>query len=141
MQKWAIGEVVNKSGVPASTIRYYEQIELLPPARRENGRRRYDDSILQRLSTIRLAQQAGFTIAEIQMLLHHFPANTPPSARWQVMATQKLDELEDRLKTIQTMKAILEQTLDCRCETLEDCGTGVLDTSAEVDGRPVRFLP
>jgi MerR family redox-sensitive transcriptional activator SoxR len=126
MQKWAIGEIANRSGVPASTIRYYEQIELLPQAQRENGRRRYDNSILQKLGTIRLAQQAGFTIAEIQMLLHHFPANTQPSERWQVMAAQKLEELEERLKTIQTMKAILEQTLDCRCDTLEDCGVGRL---------------
>jgi MerR family redox-sensitive transcriptional activator SoxR len=131
MQKWAIGEVANRSGVPASTIRYYEQIELLPPADRVNGRRRYDNSILQRLGTIRLAQQAGFTIAEIQMLMHHFPANTPPSERWQLMATQKLDELEERLKTIEAMKEILEQTLDCRCETLEDCGAGIANNGGE----------
>ena len=132
MQKWAIGEVANRSGVPASTIRYYEQIELLPPADRVNGRRRYNNSILQRLGTIRLAQQAGFTIAEIQMLMHHFPANTPPSERWQVMATQKLEELEERLKTIQTMKTILEQTLDCRCDTLEDCGAGIAKSGAGI---------
>jgi MerR family redox-sensitive transcriptional activator SoxR len=132
MQKWAIGEVATRSGVPASTIRYYEQIELLPPAKRVNGRRRYNNSILQRLGTIRLAQQAGFTIAEIQMLMHHFPANTPPSERWQVMATQKLDELEERLKTIQTMKTILEQTLDCRCDTLEDCGAGIAKSGAGI---------
>jgi MerR family redox-sensitive transcriptional activator SoxR len=132
MQKWAIGEIANRSGVPASTIRYYEQIELLPQAQRENGRRRYDNSILQKLGTIRLAQQAGFTIAEIQMLLHHFPANTQPSERWQVMAAQKLEELEERLKTIQTMKAILEQTLDCRCDTLEDCGAGIANSGAGI---------
>jgi MerR family redox-sensitive transcriptional activator SoxR len=132
MQKWAIGEVATRSGVPASTIRYYEQIELLPPAKRVNGRRRYNNSILQRLGAIRLAQQAGFTIAEIQMLMHHFPANAPPSERWQVMATQKLEELEERLKTIQTMKTILEQTLDCRCDTLEDCGAGIAKSGAGI---------
>lgn len=122
MEKWAIGEVVELSGVPASTIRYYEQIELLPEAERENGRRRYDSSILQKLGTIRLAQQAGFTIDEIQTLLHEFPTNTPPSERWQLMATQKLAELEERLRTIQVMKAMLKRTLDCECGTMEDCG-------------------
>jgi DNA-binding transcriptional MerR regulator len=47
MEKWEIGDVVARSGFPASTIRYYEQIELLPPAERVNGRRRYDESILK----------------------------------------------------------------------------------------------
>lgn len=131
MQMRPIGEIEKQSGVPASTIRYYEEIELLPPADRVNGRRRYDDTILQKLTVIRLAQQAGFTIAEIQMLLHHFPANTPPSARWQVMAKQKLGELDERIQTIQTMKVILEQTLQCECDTLEDCGSGISDNEAE----------
>lgn len=127
MKKWEIGEVAGRSGVPASTIRYYEQIDLLPPASRVNGRRRYNNSVLQRLGTIRLAQEAGFTIAEIQTLLHHYPSATPPSERWQQMATQKLEELEERLQTIQEMKNILLQTLDCRCETMEECDEGIMN--------------
>lgn len=124
MQPWAIGEVVNRSGVPASTIRYYEQIGLLPPSGRINGRRYYDASILSRLRIIRLAQQAGYTIEEIQMLVHDFPADAPPSARWQALAQQKLGELDERLRNIQAMKALLEQTLLCQCATLEECATG-----------------
>lgn len=132
MQMWQIGDIVKRSGVPASTIRYYEEIELLPPAERVNGRRRYNDTILQKLNIIRLAQQAGFTIAEIQALLHNFPADAPPSARWQVMAAQKLAELEERRQTIRAMQAILEQTLNCECKTLDDCGSGIKN-EAEVN--------
>ena len=124
MEVWQIGDVVKQTGVPASTIRYYEEIELLPPAERINGRRRYDETILPKLNIIRLAQLAGFTIAEIQTLLHNFPADAPPSARWQVMAEQKISELNERIETIQAMKKILAQTLNCECATLEDCGTG-----------------
>ena len=127
MQNLSIGEIAQQSGVPTSTIRYYEEINLLPSAYRVNGRRRYDDDILSKLNVIRLAQQAGFTIAEIQMLLHDFPADAPPSARWQVMARQKLAELDERRQTIEKMKAMLEQTLDCHCATLEDCGAGIED--------------
>jgi MerR family redox-sensitive transcriptional activator SoxR len=133
MKMWRIGDITQKSGVPASTIRYYEEIELLPPAERVNGRRRYDDTILQRINLIRLAQKAGFTIAEIQTLLHHFPEDALPSVRWQVMAQQKLDELDERLKTIQSMKDILAQTLQCQCNTLEDCGTGIPDNLSTGD--------
>jgi MerR family transcriptional regulator, redox-sensitive transcriptional activator SoxR len=125
MPTWPIGEVVARSGVPASTIRYYEQIELRPPPARVNGRRRYAAAILQKLNVIRLAQQAGLTIAEIQTLLHDFPADAPPSARWQVLAEQKLVELEERLQTIQAMKVILSQTLQCHCATLDECGGGM----------------
>ena len=125
MEMQSIGEIVNQTGVPASTIRYYEEIELLPPAQRVNGRRQYDDTILQNLRIIRIGQKAGFTIAEIQALLHNFPADAPPSERWQVMAQQKLEELDERMKTIQEMKGILEQTLNCQWDTLEDCGASV----------------
>lgn len=125
MSDWAIGEIATRSGVPTSTIRYYEQIELLPPARRVNGRRRYDEAILQKLSVIRLAQQAGYSIVEIQMLVHDFPADAPPSVRWQALAQQKLDELDKRMRNLQAMKSLLEQTLLCQCVTLEACVSGI----------------
>src|SRR5262245_19292963 len=123
MQTRTIGQVAVESGVPASTIRYYEQIGLLPPPGRVNGQRRYEESISKKLSLIRLAQQAGFTIAEIQSLLYDFPADAPPSARWQRMAQQKLVELDTMMKNLQAMKGILEQTMQCQCATLEECAT------------------
>ena len=125
MKQWTIGDVAARAGVPASTIRYYEEIELLPRAQRLNGRRRYDRAILPRLNIIRLAQEAGFTLDEIHTLVHDFPEDTAPSARWQVMARQKLDELDERLRTIEAMKGILQQTLNCECATLEECATGI----------------
>ena len=123
MNMRTIGQVVAQSGVPASTIRYYEQIGLLPAPERFNGRRRYEEGIAQKLDVIRLAQQAGFTIAEIQSLLHDFPEDAPPSARWQPLARHKLEALEEQMRNLQSMKALLEQTLQCQCETLEDCAT------------------
>jgi MerR family redox-sensitive transcriptional activator SoxR len=123
MANWAIGEVAARSGVPASTIRYYEQIGLLPPAGRVNGRRRYDEGIWSKLGVIRLAQRAGLTIAEIQALLHGFPADAPPAARWQAVGPQKLAELDELMKHIQAMRALLEETLECQCATLEECGS------------------
>lgn len=121
MENLAIGEIARRAGVATSTIRYYERIGLLPPSRRVSGKRRYDPSILQKLSVIRLAQQAGFTIAEIQTLLHDFPVNTPPSQRWQALAGSKITELDAMIQRAQQMKTLLETTLQCQCATLEDC--------------------
>jgi DNA-binding transcriptional MerR regulator len=61
MKEWTIGQVAAQAGVAASTIRYYEEIGLLPAAQRVNGQRRYEEEILQRLGIIRLAQQADFS--------------------------------------------------------------------------------
>lgn len=123
MQLFSIGEIARQVGVATSTIRYYESIGLLPPAQRVSGKRRYDGAIVEKLGVIRLAQDAGLTIAEIQTLLHDFPTDTPPSERWQTLATKKIVELDTLLNRVQRMKALLEQTLQCHCATLEDCAT------------------
>lgn len=122
MKEWAIGDVAERAGVPASTIRYYEEIGLLPEAERVNGRRRYGEGIVAQLNLIRLAKEAGFTLDEIQTLVHEFPEGTPPSSRWAVMAEGKLAELEERVRRIEAMKTVLQRTLDCECVTLEECG-------------------
>lgn len=127
MKKWTIGQVAAQAGVPASTIRYYERIGLLPAPGRVSGQRRYEDGIAQRLGVIRLAQQAGFSIAEIQSLLHDFPDDASPSERWQRLAHQKLAELDEQMRVLQAMKRLLKQTLQCQCESLEQCATRELE--------------
>ncbi|HVO44092.1 MAG TPA: MerR family DNA-binding protein [Aggregatilineales bacterium] len=67
----------------------------------------------------------GFTISEIRLLLHEFPADTPPSVRWQSVAFQKLEEIEVLLRRVRTMKSLLEQVLLCKCPTLEECASGM----------------
>lgn len=121
MADFSIGEIANQVGIAPSAIRYYEEIGLLPPARRVSGKRRYDEGILQKLGIILMAKSAGLTIEEIQMLLHEFPEDTPPSARWEVLATKKITELNQRMAQIQQMKALLEKTLECECPTMDDC--------------------
>ncbi|HSH60988.1 MAG TPA: MerR family transcriptional regulator [Acidimicrobiales bacterium] len=62
-----IGELAERSVVPAKTIRYYEVLDILPPARRTvGGYRDYDDAAVDRLRFVRAAQAAGLTLAEIR---------------------------------------------------------------------------
>jgi DNA-binding transcriptional MerR regulator len=62
-----IGEVAERTGVPAKTLRYYEDIGLVPaPERTSSGYRDYDDGIVDRLSFIRSAQAVGLTLGEIR---------------------------------------------------------------------------
>ncbi|HEY4410376.1 MAG TPA: heavy metal-responsive transcriptional regulator [Acidimicrobiia bacterium] len=60
-----ISEVVRQSGVPAKTLRYYEELGLLRPARTPSGYREYDDRVFDRLTFIRSAQALGLSLAEI----------------------------------------------------------------------------
>ena len=120
-----IGEVARRAGVRPSTLRYYERVGLLPAPGRENGRRRYDggvlDEVLDRLAVVGVAQQAGFTIAEIRTLLDGFSEDTPPSERWRVLAGEKLSEVEALIGRAMGMKRLLERGLGCECLKLEDC--------------------
>ena len=117
-----ISEVANQIGLRASTIRYYEQIAILPPAHRVSGQRRYDVTALHRLAVIQRARQAGFTLAEIKQLFFGFHAATPPSVRWRKLKKRKIVELDAMLEHIQSMRRLLEQQGKCRCTALEECG-------------------
>lgn len=117
----AIGEVARRAGINASAIRYYEKSGLLENPERVNGRRRYGPEVLELLAVVRVAQQAGFTIAETRTLLHGFSAETPPSERWRQLAAEKLPELETLIERTLAMKSLLEQGLRCECLSLEDC--------------------
>lgn len=121
MTAFTIGEVARRSAVPGSTLRYYESIGLLPPAPRVNGRRRFDESTLQRLAIIQVARQAGFTLGEIRELFLGFPAGTAPAARWDALARRKLDELDEQLARIHAMRQVLREGLRCGCPTMEQC--------------------
>ena len=128
MKELMISEVASRARIRPSAIRYYESVGILPAPRRSNGRRRYDASVLQRLAVIQLAQEAGFTVAEIRRLFYDFEADTPASERWQALATQKLAEVEAMIVRAQGMKHLLEESLlKCRCLHLEECAQFLID--------------
>jgi MerR family redox-sensitive transcriptional activator SoxR len=121
MDELAIGEVAQRAGIRPSALRYYESIGLLPAPKRVGGQRCYTEGTIQMFKVVQIAQEAGFTVAEIQTLLHGFAPDTPPAARWQPLARQKLQELDALIARTQMMKKILETGLNCGCLRLEDC--------------------
>jgi MerR family transcriptional regulator, redox-sensitive transcriptional activator SoxR len=139
MQELTIGEVAKQAGIRASAIRYYESVEVLPAPRRINGHRRYDSSVLERLAVIQIAQQAGFTVAEIRTLFNGFTPETPASARWEALAQQKLVEVDALIRRAQAMKQVLEEgLLRCRCLTLDECARCIRDQGEGETLAPVK---
>lgn len=117
-----IGAVAKQAGMLTTTLRYYESIGLLPePSRKQNGHRRYDAAVFQRLEMIHTAQQAGFTLNEIRVLFDEILWGDAPAGRWNGLIQGKLQEINATLVHIQRMKNLLEDILQCDDETLAEC--------------------
>ncbi len=121
MKELSIGEVAKRAGIATSAMRYYERQGLIPRVARRNGRRVYDDAVVDRLALIRVAKRAGFSVGEIKRFLSGFARRTPPGERWRKLADRKLAELNQRVAETERMKEILEVLTRCECPTLEDC--------------------
>lgn len=116
-----IGQLAAKAEINASTLRYYESVGLLPAPERQNGQRRYDERLLDRINFIKIAQQTGFSIQEIIVLLEGFETGDTLSERWEQMAKLKRSQLEERKKQLNSMIQILDSGLSCKCITWSAC--------------------
>lgn len=123
----SIGEVAERAGLRTSAIRFYERRGLLPAPERASGRRRYERGVLDLLSIIRVAKDAGFSLRETEELLGGFDtstaatAATAPSERWRRLAQSKLSELDDLAARIEGMRSVLRRGLACECLRVQDC--------------------
>lgn len=109
-----IGEAAKRSGISAKMIRYYEEIGLIPPAHRSYaGYRMYSQSDVHRLHFIRRARDLGFSVAEIEQLLSLWNDRSRQSADVKRLALAHIDELEDRIKSLQELANTLKTLADC----------------------------
>ncbi|OBG72071.1 MerR family transcriptional regulator [Mycobacterium sp. E1715] len=117
-----IGEVARQAGVAATTLRYYEQIGLVPPPGRLGGQRRYDDSVLARLEVIRLCKSAGFALEEIQLL---FADDAPGRPVSRALAESKLAEIDAQMEALARARAVIEWGMRCTCPSIDACTCGI----------------
>ncbi|MEP6800912.1 MAG: MerR family transcriptional regulator, partial [Acidobacteriota bacterium] len=121
-----IGELSRKTGLSASAIRYYEKERLIPTAPRRSGRRVFDGRALEQIAVVRLARDAGFTLAEIRQLVSEFRNN-----RWRPLAERKLIEVRDAALRLRQMTRILERLIECQCADVEFCGRAIRHSCRE----------
>lgn len=110
-----ISDIVERTGIPASTIRYYERAGLLPKVRRgANGYRQYQDKVVECLEVIRLGQSLGFSLDAIRSIrLLHGEALEHGLAE---QLRLRLDEVERQRALLDAQQASLRATL-ARLET------------------------
>lgn len=118
----SIGRVAERSGVAATTLRFYEDEGLLGAPARVGGRRRYDEGVLKRLEVIGLCKAAGFSLEEIRLLLTDDDPGRPASRS---LAETKLTDIDAQMATLVRAREIIEWAMHCPCPSVDacDCGT------------------
>lgn len=120
-----IGELSEQTGLPASTIRYWEQIGVLPKPPRLSGQRRYSPSAVDALAALQLAQACGFTLREMRYFVQGFQPAVAVSRRWREMADGKRTALDAQITRLKAMRKLLDRVSQCQCAGLEQCGQWV----------------
>lgn len=118
---WTIGEVARRTGVPTSTLRYWERAGLLPAPQRVSGRRSYAPDVLDNVALIQLAQAAGLTIADTRVLMDSTDATTTPAERWRAIAVPRAHALDAQIAALTEARTTLDALLACTCLSLHDC--------------------
>lgn len=119
MQELGIGEVVRRSGVPASTLRYYEERGLIGSVGRRGLARVFDQAVFQRLALISVGRAAGFTLDEIAVMFA--PDGSPRLDR--AVLTGKADELDATIRRLTVMRDGLRHAASCPAPTHLECPT------------------
>ena len=128
-----IGRAAERSGLPAKTIRYYEEIKLIKPARADNGYRDYGDNDIHRLRFLQRSRSLGFTIEECRLLLSLYEDDHRASADVKSIAEEKIAQVDrkiDELKALRQTLAALSK--NCHGDDRPDCPI-IDDLAGEAD--------
>lgn len=141
-----IGEVAERAGVPAKTIRYYETIGLLPaPDRAANGYRDYADGIIDRLAFVRAAQVSGLTLAEIRSIVAFRNRGETPCAHVHDLIGQRAADIDQRILELQETRAELarlaERALQLNPADCSPASICHIITTPGRHGKPVARTP
>jgi MerR family copper efflux transcriptional regulator len=117
-----IKDVSERSGLPAKTIRYYEEIGLIRPLRGTNGYRAFRYSDLHKLAFLGRARGLGFTIEECRKLLALYEDRARASADVKALAEQHLEDMEQKITELRAMQATLRDLVaGCAGDDRPDC--------------------
>lgn len=116
-----IGTVAQRYGVPATTLRYWEQVGLLPAQARAAGQRRYDLDAIRRIKFIRMASRAGLSLADIKTLLAGHLDRSPTFTDWAAAARDQLAAIDQRIADLGQLRTTIEECLACGCQHAKRC--------------------
>lgn len=127
--------MAERTGVATSALRYYEELGLLTPATRVAGRRRYREAAVERVGTILLFRDVGFTLAETKALLG--AGRRASSGTWRELARHKLAELDEQAARLEVPRGALQHALRCQHRALSECPNFGGAVAARLRGEPL----
>ena len=118
-----IGALAKRTGTKVQTVRYYEQIGLMPkPGRTEGGQRRYGEAELDRLAFVRHARQLGFSLEAIRELLDLSDHPGKSCAEADAIARRQLRQVEQRLARLEALRTELKRMVqECTGGRTSEC--------------------
>jgi MerR family redox-sensitive transcriptional activator SoxR len=117
-----IGELAQRAGVATSTLRFYEERQLIRAERNSSGHRRYPRATIRRVAFIVFAQRIGLTLEEIRGELDRLPTDTSPSSEeWEALTQGWLARIARRIEELQRLQHGLSDCIGCGCLSLEHC--------------------
>lgn len=136
-----IGELVRRSGVAASALRFYEDAGLLQSTRSDRGRRHYARSDLRRLAFVRAAQAVGLSLDQIRAALAELPeGRTPTVADWARLSSSWRPLLDQRIAELSRLRDTLSSCIGCGCLSLSKCALYNPADQAARQGPGARYL-
>lgn len=146
-EQLTIGQVAERSGVPHTALRFYEESGLISAERTAGNQRRYPRAVLRRLAFIRTAQRVGLSLEQIRDALATLPGGRPPTKNdWARLSRSWRAELDTRIDSLQRLRDRLTSCIGCGCLSLRTCaihnpdddmaqlGTGALRLKATSEG-------
>jgi DNA-binding transcriptional MerR regulator len=112
----SIGELAERTGVPTTALRYYDELGLVTPTARESGRRRYAASAVAEVGVIRFLREVGFTLAEVSSFL----AVDKPRSRREII-DRKLAEVVEQQRQLEVAREVLEHGRHCPADDPMRC--------------------
>ncbi|WP_018747339.1 redox-sensitive transcriptional activator SoxR [Chitiniphilus shinanonensis] len=136
-----VGEVAQRSGVPVSTVHFYEAKGLIRATRSEGNQRRFPAVTLRYIAIIKVAQRTGIPLDEIRAALARFPAGSKlTAAQWRTLSEQWRAALDQRIRRLERLRDELDSCIGCGCLSLADCPLRNPDDALGAQGPGPRLL-
>ncbi|MBB93183.1 MAG: Cu(I)-responsive transcriptional regulator [Rhodobacteraceae bacterium] len=117
-----IGAAARRTGLPSKTIRYYEEIGLIRPARDSNGYRDFSETDVHKLAFLGRARSFDFSIEDCRSLLALYEDSSRASGDVKRIAQGHLDRIDARLAELNEMRRTLSSLVDtCAGDGRPDC--------------------
>ena len=117
-----VGTAARRSGLHAKTIRYYEDIGLIRPARTQNGYRDYTGDDIHRLTFLRRARGLGFSIENCRQLMALYRDKGRASHDVREIAKSHVKVIEEKVRELESMRATLQKLIHaCHGDERPDC--------------------